>query len=188
MGATHQFQGLGRAGGPLGSVPDGSALHEQDRLQAVAAHQGGRQPQQISGLHLPEDGLKRGGGDVVAFIDDHLAVALHHGIHLPFAHQRLHHSDVELAGGFGLTPTDGTDRLWRDVQERLQPLLPLAQQFGPMHQHQGVHSTARQDRRRHHRFPEGCRRLQHADVVAQHRRHRRLLVIPQLTRECQLQW
>jgi hypothetical protein len=117
----------------------------------------------------------------------HLPVALHHGVHLPLSHQRLHHGDVELAGGLGFATTDATDRLRSDIQEGLQPLLPLAQQLGPMHQHQGVDPTARQNPCYHHRFPGGRRCLQHADVMAQHRVHGSLLVIAKLAREHQFQ-
>ena len=56
-----------------------------------------------------------------------------------------------------------------------------------MHQHQGVDPAARQDRCCHNGFPEGCRRLQHADVMAQHCLHCGLLVSAQLARERQLQ-
>jgi hypothetical protein len=71
--------------------------------------------------------ISEGGGDVVAFVDDHLPVALHHGVHLPLPYQRLHHRDVELAGGPRLAATDATDRLRSDIQEGVEPLLPLAQ-------------------------------------------------------------
>ena len=115
MGSAHQFQGLGRSGGPLGGVADGSALHEHDWLQTIAAHQGGRKPQHVAGLQLLEDCFKGGGGDVVTLVDDHLPVVLHHGVHLPLPHQGLHHGDVEAAGGFDLAATDATDRFSGDV-------------------------------------------------------------------------
>ena len=87
MDAAHQFQDLGRPGRSLGGVANGAALHEQDRLQAVPPHQGGRQAQHVASPHLPENRFKGGGSDVVAFVDDHLPVALHHRVHLSLPHQ-----------------------------------------------------------------------------------------------------
>ena len=113
--------------------------------------------------------------------------ALHHWVHLSLPHQRLHHGDVELAGGLGFASTDATDRLRSDIQKGVEPLLPFAQQRRPMLQHQGVDPAARQDRCCHNRFPESRRCLQHADVMAQHRFDGGLLVSAQLARERQLQ-
>ncbi|GIK86286.1 MAG: hypothetical protein BroJett026_17670 [Betaproteobacteria bacterium] len=61
-----------------------------------------------------------------------MAVVLDQRVYLALAGQGLHHSDVDPAGGLGLAAADGADHTLADAQKRLQPLLPLLEQFRAM--------------------------------------------------------
>ena len=52
-----------------------------------------------------------------------------------------------------------------DAKKGLQALLPLLEQLGSMHQHQGVHAAPGDDRGRRDRLAERGRRAQHARIV-----------------------
>jgi hypothetical protein len=53
-------------------VPNGPALHEDDRLLSIAPNGGCRQTQHVPGFRAPKDRVERGSADVMAFIDDYL--------------------------------------------------------------------------------------------------------------------
>ena len=61
-------------------MPDGAALHHDDWLQTVTAYGGGGQAEDVSGFRGFEDLLKRHGTDVVAFIDDDMAITFNDGV------------------------------------------------------------------------------------------------------------
>ena len=84
--------------------------------------------------------------------------------------------------GFGLAAADGADHSFADTKEGLQTFLPLLEQFGSMHQHQGIHAAPGDHRCRRDRLAEGGGRAQHAGIVAQHRRDGRFLIGAQACR------
>jgi len=75
--AGNHRQGLRCARGPRGHMARRTALHEDDRLPAIAPDGRGRQSKHIPCLCALEDRFERYCGDVVALIDDDLAVVLH---------------------------------------------------------------------------------------------------------------
>ena len=164
-------------------VPDRSALHEDNRVLAVASERRRRQAQHVLGLGPLEDGLERDGRQVMALVDDDVAVLFDQLADLALAGQRLHHGNVDPAGGPGLAAADGTDHFLADLEERMQALLPLPQQLGAMDQDQGVHATARDQCRCRYRLAERSRCAQYADVVTEHRLGGSLLVEPE--RSCE---
>jgi hypothetical protein len=122
------------------------------------------------------------GGDMAVVLDDRT------GFTLP--EQRLHHRDVDLAGGPGLAAANGPDHALTqcvDAQERLQPLLPLLEQLGAVHQHQRVDAAPGDQRRGGNGLAECGRCAQDAGVVTQHRGNGFLLVRPQRAAEAQVQ-
>ncbi|MPN17516.1 hypothetical protein SDC9_164870 [bioreactor metagenome] len=84
-------------------VPDGAELPVGDLLQSVLAFGCRREAQPPGGADLGYDVLVGSGGEVVAFVDDHLAVALGE---LPdvlgaVSGQGLQEHDVDLSAGLG---------------------------------------------------------------------------------------
>ena len=55
-------------------MTDRTALHEDDRVMAVLPRHRRGQPQHVAGLGRPRDGFEAHGGEVMAFIDDDMAV------------------------------------------------------------------------------------------------------------------
>lgn len=96
----------GRLGG---RVPERPALHEDDRMLAISANRCGCQAQHELRLGPFEDGVERRCAHVVALVDDDLPVVFDQRVHLAQAGQRLHHGDVDLAGGFGFAAADSAD-------------------------------------------------------------------------------
>ena len=112
----------------------------------------------------------------MALVDDDVPVVLHELAGLTLPRERLHHRDVDLAGGLGFAAPDGADHALADAQEGLQPRLPLLEQFGAMYQHQCVHAASGDQRRGRDGLAERGRRAQDSRVVAEHCGNRRLLV------------
>ena len=164
-------------------VPDRPALHEDDGLLAVAANRRCREADHVFRLRAPQDGIEGRRADVVAFVHDHLPVALHKWIDFALARKRLHHRDVDLAGGLVFAAADDADHILACIQEGGKARLPLLEQFRAMDQHQGVDAAPGDDRCGRHRFAEGRWRAQHTVVVSQHRRHGGFLIRAQRAAE-----
>ena len=105
-----------------------------------------------------------------------MPVALDQRVNLPFARERLHDRDVDLAGGFGLATADGADDVLADAEKCPKSFLPLLEQLGAVHQHQRVHATPRDQRSGGDRPAERGRRAKHAEIAVKHRRYGGLLV------------
>ena len=104
----------------------------------------------------------------MTLIDDDLSVSLDQGVHLALAGQRLHHGDVDLAGGFGFATANGANHALADAQERLQTLLPLLEQLSSVHQYQGVDTSPGNHRCGGNRLAKGRWRTQHPGIVGEH--------------------
>ncbi|OIQ72318.1 hypothetical protein GALL_460570 [mine drainage metagenome] len=168
-GARHHLQIVRRPGRRGCRVADGPALHEDDRLLPVASDRSRCQTEHVLRLGPFQDGVEGDRANVVTFVDDHLSVALDQRAHLALAGQGLHHGNVDLAGRLGLAAADGADHALADAQKRLQPLLPLLQQLGAMHQHQGVDAPPGDHRGGDDRLAEGRRRAEHPGIKGLHR-------------------
>jgi hypothetical protein len=96
-----------------------------DRLLPVAADRCRRQAQHVFRLGPLENRVERDRADVVALVDDHLAVVFYQRVHLALPGHRLHHGNVDLASRFGLAAADGADHALGVLQKGLQALLPL---------------------------------------------------------------
>ena len=121
---------LKRTGGRLrlgiDAMANRSALHEDDRMMAVLARDGGRQARDELRLRLTDDLLETLGGQMVTFIHDEMAVFCQPIAHDALAHQALDDRHVERAGRLFSPAADATDRLGRQPEKRRQSLAPIA--------------------------------------------------------------
>ena len=103
---AHDQPVLERSPGRLGSGVHGEAdraeLHLDDRLKAIAPAWRRGQPGDEARLHLGQHSLERNCGDVVALIDDHLAVGRDDVVDALLADEALDHRHVQPTVGLRL--------------------------------------------------------------------------------------
>ena len=125
----HQHDMLERARRALGSrihaVPNGPALHEDDRMMAVLAGHGCGQAYNEPGLGLARHALEALRGDVVTFIDDHVSVLADAVIDDALANKAVNNGDVEGACSTVPATADASDRLRRNAEESRETIDPL---------------------------------------------------------------
>ena len=80
-----------------GSMTRWPALHENYRLPTIATNRRGGQAKNISRFGLFQDRLERLRTQVMAFIDDDVAVIFNQGVDFTLTRKRLHHRDVNLS-------------------------------------------------------------------------------------------
>ena len=102
-----------RSRGCLGLGVDAVAhrptLHEDDRMVPVLAGDRGRQAENVAGLGSARDKLEADGREMVAFVDDEVAVVGHKVAHLAVAHQALDQGDVDPPARPTLAAADRAD-------------------------------------------------------------------------------
>ena len=81
------------------AMPNRAALHEDDRMMAVLAGDGRRQSNDESGLRLPGHLLEAVRRQMMALVDDHMAVFGDAIIHDALADQTLNDADVNVPVG-----------------------------------------------------------------------------------------
>src|SRR5262245_53317174 len=86
------------------TMPDRTALHEDNRLVAVLPRDGRRQAEDESRLGAPGDLLEAMRREVVAFVDDQMTVIADTVVDHAFADQTLNHCDAEPSGGLVSAP------------------------------------------------------------------------------------
>ncbi len=123
----------------------------------------------------------------MAFVNDDLVVIFHKVTDLAFARQRLHDSYIDLAGELGLAAAQGADDFFADAEERLQAFLPLPEQLGPVHKHQGIHTPPGNERCGTHGFTEGRWREEDTGVMCLHGGNGRFLVRTHSAEETDIQ-
>ena len=165
------------------AVAHRAALHEDDRMVAVLPRDGGRQPQHVLRPRPPRDLLEAVRGQVVALVDDEVAVVGHAVVHDALAHQALNERHVELPVGLRFPPPIRPIRLRGSTEKRRQALHPLIEQLLSMHEHQRVDAALGDQPRGDDRLAEGGRGGQHTGVVRQQRVRGGLLFRPQFAVE-----
>ena len=108
----------------------------------VAALRRRGQPDDVASLRLREHALERDRRQVVALVDDDLAIAGHEVVDGFLAHEALDHRDVDSAGGLPLSGADLPDLLLVDSQEHGELRAPLVEQRFPVHQDQRAAARA----------------------------------------------
>ena len=113
-------------------MPDGAALHGDDRVVSIAAQRGCREAGYGARREVAQEALDREGWDVMALVDDDVPVARE--VDVFAAGERLDHRDVDAAGA--RSRGRRSDLIGRDVQKRGQPVDPLLEQRSTVHQHE----------------------------------------------------
>src|SRR5262245_28424465 len=86
-----------------------AALHEDDRMVTVLACDGRRQADDESCFGLPCDLFETMGRQMVALVDDHMAVLGDSVMDDAFSNETLNNADVDLSSRPTLTTADSTD-------------------------------------------------------------------------------
>src|ERR1035438_7492052 len=162
-------------------VPHGSALHVNDRMVSVLPRRRGGQTDNIFGLHLWHHLFERESGDVVAFVDDHLAVLGHEVLRFVLPVQTLDDGNVYATRTIHLAAADVPDRFGGQVQEPPKALLPLIEQLLTVNDDQSVDLALRDQPRRDGGLPECRGSAQDTFVVRGDLRDGFLLERPKLT-------
>lgn len=87
-------------------------------------------------LHLGQDSLEGDGRQMVALINDDMAIVGDEVIYLLLADEALDHGDIESAIELALTPSNPTDALRIEVEEHRQLRHPLLEERFTMNQNQ----------------------------------------------------
>ena len=95
-------------------------------------HHRSRQTKHISGLGLPRDGFEAHGREVMAFVDDDMAVIGDDVGNDALPNQALHEGDIDDSGRLLLPAMDDSEATWRDVQKRLETRYPLIEKLPAM--------------------------------------------------------
>ncbi len=142
-----------------------TALHEDDRMVAVLACDGRRQAHDESRLGLARHLLETVRRQVMALVDDHMAVLSDAVIDDAFPDETLNDGDIEQSGRAVSPAADSTDRFRRHIEERREPLDPLVEQLPPMHEHERVDAALRDEPRGDDRLAKRRRGGQYASLV-----------------------
>ena len=164
--------------------PHRTALHEHDRMVAVLARHGRRQPQHVLDLRPARDLLEADGGEMVALVDDEMAVVGDDVVHLVAAHEALNDGNVYDACGLAPAAADLPDGGGGQIQERPEPRDPLVHELAAVNQNEGVGSAGGQQRCRDDCLAERGSRRQHAGVMLQQGIGGRRLLRRQFAEEC----
>jgi len=109
--------------------PDRATLHKDDRLMAIFSSRRSRQAGNIFGFDLPHDLLEAERRNMVAFINDDVAVLSDEVLHFTFAVETLKQSDVDETRPCRFAPGDLAYRLHWNIQKHRQSFTPLIQQL-----------------------------------------------------------
>ena len=109
-----------------------TALHEDDRMVTVLACDGCRQANDKSGFGLAYHLLETVRRQVMALIDDHMAVLSDAVIYYAFSDETLNDADVNLSSRSISSSADSSDRFRRDIEESRESLNPLIEQLPAM--------------------------------------------------------
>ena len=150
-----------------GPEPDGTALHEHDRMVTVPARDRCGQAEDIFHLRPARDRLEADGGDMVALVNHEMPVIGDDVVHLPLAHQALDDGDIDDAARLAPAAADLPDRGCREIEKRREPRDPLFHELAAVDEHQRVGPAGRDDGRGDDRLAEPGRRGEHAGLVGQ---------------------
>ena len=144
-----------------------TALHENNRLVPILACHGRRQTGKIFGLALANHLLKADCRNMVALVNDQIAVIANDVTDNSFLDQALDHGHIEIPVRFMLTTAKLPDVFWWDAKKLTQGLNPLIEQLPAMHNHQCVHLPFCDQISSYDSFTKGSRGCQHAHFVLQ---------------------
>lgn len=97
-----------------------------------------RQPQHISTLSLPHNSFKPIGGDIMAFINDDMAVISDQIGNNATPNQALYDSEIDDACWFFLSAVYDANFVWFNVQKDTKTCDPLIKQLAAMNEDESV--------------------------------------------------
>src|ERR1700730_8544370 len=142
-----------------------AALHEDYRMVAVLPRHRRRQAEHVSGLGFPRDGLKAYGREMMAFIDDNMAVISDQIGDDALPNQAPHEGDIDGACRLLLPAVYDADFVRCDVQKGLEARHPLVEELPAMDEDQRVPIPHRDHFRSDDGLAESCGRCKHPDLV-----------------------
>ena len=143
------------------------ALHENNGMVAVLAFHGRRQPDDEPRFGPARHLLEALRGEVMALVDDQLAIVSDLVGNHALVDQALNEGDVDPPVRPSSPAVDAADRAGRQTEESRQPFDPLVEQLLPVHQHQRAHAALGDEPGRDHGLPEGGRGGEHSGLMRQ---------------------
>jgi hypothetical protein len=154
-------------------VSDRAELQGDQVVQLVPSVGRGGEPEPAAGGDLLDGVLERGGGNVVALVDDDEPVPGGQGSDVVAAGQGLQHGDVDDAAGLGPA---AAELAGLDAEQVADPGAPLVGQCLAVDQHQGGGHVSGDGRTGDHSLARPWGRDEHAEVVPDDRVQRGLLL------------
>ena len=141
-------------------------LHLGDRVKAVPPARRGRQPGDEARLHLGQYSLERHGRDMVALVDDHMAVRRDEVVDAPQAHETLDHRHIQAPSECMLAGADLADSLGGEAEEHGQLGNPLIEERLTVDQHERAPGSRCDQIRANYGLAHAWRRDEQTDVLA----------------------
>ena len=163
------------------------ALHENNGMVAVLAFHGRRQPDDEPRFGPTRHLLEALGRQMMALVDDELAIVGDLVGNHALVDQALNEGDVDPPVRPSSSAADAADRAGRQTEESRQPFDPLVEQLLPVHQHQRAYAAMCDEPGRDHGLAEGSRGGEHPRLMRQQRLCSYHLLGPQFTVKAQLQ-
>lgn len=157
-GADEDFVGEGACGGLLAgidSVSDGAALHEDDGMVSVLAGDGGGEAEDEFGFCASGDEFEALCGEVVAFVDDEVAVVGDEVFDHALANEALDDGDVDPAGECFASAAEVSDLFFFELEKLRKALDPLIHELLAVHEDESVDSALRDEPGGENGFSEG---------------------------------
>ena len=171
----------------IDAMTHGSALHEDDRMVAVLACDGGGQPRDKLRLCTANYLLEAVGRQMMALIHDKVTVFRHLIADVALTHQTLNDGDVQRARRLLSAAANPAYRLWRQAEKRRQSFHPLFQQLAAMYEDQRIDAALCNEPCGNDRLSKGGRGRQNTRVMGQHGIGCGLLLGPQFAMERHIQ-
>src|SRR5688572_14809029 len=118
-----------------------AALHEDNRMVPVLACDGCRQTNDEAASGVAYHLLETVSRQVMALVDNHVAVLGDAVVSCAFSEQTLKDADVNQSSRSISSSADSPDRLGWDIEERRESLNPLIEQLPAMDQHERVYAA-----------------------------------------------
>lgn len=170
-GSDEDFVGEGAFGGLLAGIDpmsDGTALHEDDGMVSVLAGDGGGEAEDKFGFGASGHEFEALRREVVAFVDDEVAVVGDEVFHDAFADETLDDGNVDLSGKFFATTAEAADLFLFEIKELGKALDPLVHELLAMDENESVDAALCDEPGRENGFSEGGGGGKDTGLVGEH--------------------
>ena len=150
-------------------VPHRTALHRDDPIVTVSAVRSGGQADHVARGRRAQYLLGRNSRNVVALVDDDLAVRARSSGGVLAAREALHHRNVDRPGRLALPRADRPDRRRIEIEELSQALHPLLGQRLAADENERRPAPSRNWANRDDRPADPGRRTKNPELVRKHR-------------------